>query len=252
MSKDIVVAPTAALGAERDAARALVNQLRRSPLPDDELLSNLGLYLRRQDLSRILFFDELYRRILDVPGKVFEFGVRWGQGISLFQSYRGLYEPFNYSRHIVGFDTFTGFPPPHEKDGSAEFVKEGNYGVAHAWQGTLEEILRCQAAQSPLAHVQKTELVSGDAVTTLEQYLERHPETLVALAYFDFDLYEPTRRCLELIRPRLMKGAVVAFDELNHAGFPGETRAVLEWLGGERVRLQKSPYAPFPSWFVVE
>jgi hypothetical protein len=47
-----------------------------------------------------------------------------------------------------------------------------------------------------------------------------------ALAYFDLDLYEPTRAVLEQIRPYLTKGSIVAFDEFAHA-----TPAYLAWEG---------------------
>jgi hypothetical protein len=46
------------------------------PIPEGELLSNLGLFIRRQDLTHILFMDDLYRKILSVHGIVVEFGVR--------------------------------------------------------------------------------------------------------------------------------------------------------------------------------
>lgn len=59
------------------------------PIPDNEMLSNLGLFLKRQDLSRILFMNELYKKILDVNGIIIEFGVRWGQNLALFETFRG-------------------------------------------------------------------------------------------------------------------------------------------------------------------
>ena len=37
-------------------------------------------------------------------------------------------------------------------------------------------------------------------MVTLRKYLDDHPETIVALAYFDFDLYEPTRKCPDQIK----------------------------------------------------
>ena len=49
----------------------------------------------------------------------------------------------------------------------------------------------------------------------------------MSLLYLDFDLYEPTKCAF----PRMPKGAVVAFDELNHAAWPGETMALLDTLG---------------------
>ena len=38
-----------------------------------------------------------------------EFGVRWGQNLITLNNLRGIYEPFNHSRKIIGFDTFEGF-----------------------------------------------------------------------------------------------------------------------------------------------
>ena len=38
-------------------------------------------------------------------------------------------------------------------------------------------------------------------------------------------------KMLELIKPRLTKGTVLGFDELNDPDSPGETLAVMETLG---------------------
>jgi hypothetical protein len=54
-----------------------------------------------------------------------EFGVRWGQNMALFTSFRNIYEPYNVSRKIIGFDTFAGFPSISEQDGVAETVQVG-------------------------------------------------------------------------------------------------------------------------------
>lgn len=68
-------------------------------------------------------------------------------------------------------------------------------------------------------------LVKGDVCETVPRFLEERPETIIALAYFDLDLYEPTKATLDAIRPHLADGAVVAFDEYGFAGWPGETPA---------------------------
>jgi hypothetical protein len=86
----------------------------------------------------------------------------------------------------------------------------------------------------------------------IHRYLEKNPETIVALAYFDLDLYEPTKACLEAIRPRLVKGSVLGFDELNDPDSPGETIALNEVFGLENIRLRRYRYASRVSYFVVE
>lgn len=222
------------------------------PIPKNEVLSNLGLFIKRQDLSRILFLNELYQKIVNVHGVVLEFGVRWGQSLALYESFRGIYEPYNYTRKIIGFDTFSGFPSVHEKDGASEAVAVGGYSVTDRYELFLEKILDCHELESPIPHIRKYELRKGDAVVEIDKYFVDNPETIVAFAYFDFDIYEPTKHCLKAIQGRLTKGSVIGFDELNLHAFPGETLALIETLGLDRYRIVRSPYSSVQSYIVVE
>jgi hypothetical protein len=222
------------------------------PIPPNELLTQLGLFLNRQSLSRIMFMHELYSQIVPIHGVVMEFGVRWGQNLALFSSFRGMYEPYNYNRKIVGFDTFAGFPSVAPQDGRDEIASVGAYGVTRNYDEYLHAVLAYHEKESPLSHITKHELVKGDATVTLEKYLTDHPETIIALAYFDFDLYEPTKKCLQLIKDHLTRGSVIGFDELNWPAFPGETLALKEVFGLARYSLRRSPLNPSPSYLVID
>ena len=246
-----LVATSGSPAEEKDSFIQMAERLRASPIPSSELLYNLGLYMPRQALSRVLFIHELYKLIVPVHGSIAEFGVRWGQNLSLFSSLRGIYEPHNYNRKIVGFDTFNGFPSVAAEDGVNPAIRKGAYGVADDWAAMLDEMLVFHERQSPIPHIRKFELVAGDATETLPAYLARQPETIFALVYFDFDLYAPTKACLEAIKPHLTQGSVIAFDELNCATFPGETLAVREVLGLDRVALKRVAYSPLTSYAVI-
>lgn len=225
---------------------------RNSPIYSDEILSNLGLFMNPKTLGSILFRNQIYQQILDVPGVVMEFGVEWGGGLSLFSILRGIYEPYNVRRKIIGFDTFEGFPSVDEKDGNAPLIGVGNLALPEGYMSYLDEIMHQIENNQPLSHIKKYELVKGDACKTVKEYLDNHPETVISLAYFDFDLYEPTKVVLELIKDRLVKGSVVGFDELNDPSCPGETLAVMETLGLQNLRLKKVPWCTKPCWYVVE
>ena len=129
-----------------------------------------------------------------------EFGCRWGQNLSLLTSLRGIYEPFNRLRKIVGFDTFEGFPSVSSKDPG---LSQGMYSTAPDYARFLAQILELQEQESPLPHIKKHEIVQGDASVTIREYLDRNPHTIIAMAYFDLDIYKPTRDCLLAIRDRL-------------------------------------------------
>jgi hypothetical protein len=230
-----------------------LNQLfQNTPVPKEFILDNIGLYIRRQNLSRILFMNDLYKKILDLHGIICEFGVFWGQNLALFESFRGIYEPYNYTRKIVGFDTFAGFASVSEKDGNAEIIQKGAYAVTKDYDEYLTKLLAYHETLSPVSHIKKYELVKGDAVETIKKYLADNPETIIAFAYFDLDVYEPTKVCLEAIQPHLTKGAVIGFDELNFHTFPGETKAFDEVLGINRYRIYRDRNNPVPSYIVYE
>jgi hypothetical protein len=180
-----------------------------------------------------------------------EFGTRWGQNLALFSALRGIYEPFNRHRRIVGFDTFSGFPSIASQDGGSEMMQRGQLAVSDRYQEYLASVLEAHEELDPLSHIRKFELRAGDATMELGKYLQEAPHTIVALAYFDFDLYEPTKACLELIRNRLTRGSVVAFDELNDPDSPGETLALMETFGLGNVELRRFPNASRVSYFVV-
>lgn len=239
-------------GSESQMRDRLTQCLENAPIPREQLLSNLGLFLESKNLARILFMDHLYRQIIDVQGCVMEFGTRWGQNLALFAALRGIYEPFNRHRMLVGFDTFTGFPEVCQEDGGSQIMRPGNLATTPGYAGFLEEVLGLHEGLNPMAHVKKHALRAGDGVEQLECHLSEAPHTIVALAYFDFDLYEPTRKCLELIRPRLVKGSVLGFDELNDPDSPGETLALMEVLGLNNVRLKRFPHASRVSYLVIE
>ncbi|MDP6226493.1 MAG: crotonobetainyl-CoA--carnitine CoA-transferase, partial [Dehalococcoidia bacterium] len=170
---------------EREFARCFAER----PIPDDQILQNLGLFLSSKNLSRILFMHHLYQQTISVPGIVMDFGTRWGQNLALFAAYRGMYDPFHRHRKLVGFDTFAGFPGFAPQDGTGALIDIGSRSVPENYVEYLTRVMECQEGVNPLAHIRKFELVEGNACLTLPKYLEDNPETIVALAYFDFDLY---------------------------------------------------------------
>jgi hypothetical protein len=201
------------------------------------------VFLKRQVLSRLLYQDHLYRKIVNVPGVICEFGVHWGATMSTLLNLRGIHEPYNHSRVVYGFDTFSGFAGTDEKDGG--FSKTGDYSTSEGYEVELDRILRLQESFSPISHIKKFDLVKGDVTETLPVWLEANPHAIISMAVFDMDVYKPTRAALELILPRLTKGSLLVFDELNCPHFPGETAAVNEVIGLNKLRLQRFPHQPF-------
>lgn len=230
----------------------MVKLFKECPIPDNEILLNMGLFLVPQTLSRILFMDFLYRQILEIQGVIFDFGTRWGQNTSLFTGFRGIYEPFNRLRMITAFDTFSGFPKIVKSDGKSRMMMKKSYSVTPHYEDYLTKILALQEQESPLSYIKKYEIVKGDAAVEIKDYLKRNPHTIVSLAYFDFDLYGPTKECLLAIKDRLTRGSVLGFDEINDHLCPGETLALMETLGLKKYSIRKFPYNSRTSYLIID
>lgn len=234
-----------------DSRQQLAEAVRNNAMPDWDLLRNVSMFARPQELRRFLFMNEIYQRQMAVPGVIMEFGVRWGKNLSHFQSLRAIHEPYNSGRRVIGFDTFEGFPSTADADGAHELIRAGSLNVGEHYEKFLDGVLSALENESPVAELKKFELVKGDVRQTLPAYLEAHPETVVSMAYLDMDLYEPTRDTLRHLAAVMPKGGVIVFDEFGHDVFPGETLAVKEVLGIDRLHLIRSPYAMHEAYVVL-
>jgi hypothetical protein len=234
-----------------DARKQLYRLFSERPMSDEDLLVNLSMYMRSGSLAKLLFLNEMYQKIIDLPGVICEFGVWMGASTVAFENLRAVYEPYNHQRRVIAFDTFAGYVGIGKSDVRSDIISEGVYTVGEGYEKYLAELLDYHEKENVMAHVKKHSLIKGDASITCPEYLNKNPEVLVAMAYFDMALYEPTLKCLEAIKPRLIKGSVLVFDELCHHDYPGETRAVVEILGTQNYEIKRSKFLPDRSYIVI-
>ncbi len=222
-----------------------------SPFSTYEKLASFPKYVNRATITRFLSRTEIFRSVLDVQGVVVECGVLFGGSLMTWARAASIFEPLNSQRKIVGFDTFEGFPSVSEKDDTGKSADSHVGGFAFPdidMPADLERAIELYDQDRPLGHIPKVELVKGDMAETVPAFLERRPHTLVSLLHLDVDLYEPTRIALESFVPRMPKGAVIVFDELNSELWPGESIALLETLGVRDLEIKRFPWDTYISY----
>ena len=237
---------------ELKSADDLTAILLESDFPRPELTSILRTFLTRQMLSRLLMLDELYRLIVDVPGSVVQCGVRWGGDLVAFANLRGIHEPYNYSRRILGFDTFEGLFGVTDKDRKDLGINDKRFLVIDDYAKLLVRILRHHESNAPIGHIEKTSVHTGDAAKMIPAFLKGNPGEIIALLYLDMDIYAPTVAVLKACWDRIPRGGVVVFDELTHSAYPGEAIALLEHLGLGRGQLRRSRYGSVSGYLVKD
>ena len=218
----------------------------------EKKMENFPKYVRRQNLTRFLVLYEIFKKIVDVKGSIIECGVHQGFGILTWAKLSAIIEPVNLTRRIYGFDTFGGFPDLDAKDRSAasEHVRAGDLAA-----NSHDEIMELAAVHDStrfIGHIPKVKLVKGDAAKTIPEFIATHPHLLVSLLFLDFDLYEGTKVALEQFVPRMPKGAIIAFDELDNPLWPGETVAMAEFCERSKLRLQRLPFDPYIAYAVID
>lgn len=132
---------------------------------------------------------------------ILEFGVWRGESLTWLAQ--------NSLQVVHGFDTFTGL----QEDWAGAHPK-GHFAV-----NSLPKV------------PSNAKLVVGRAQETLPKFLQEHKED-IRLVHFDMDTYQSTLDVLRLLRPRLVPGSVIVFDELMGYSMwqQGEYRAWSEFV----------------------
>src|SRR5229473_1123392 len=222
----------------------------RSPDSWERKIENFPKYIKRQNLTRLLAQYEIFKRVLNVKGSVVECGVFRGGGLMAWAHMSAILEPVNLTRRIYGFDSFEGFPKVSAQDFTPlAAVQKG--GLSADSHDELLELIEIYDSYRFLGHVPKVELVKGDAIKTIPEFITSHRHLVVSLLFLDFDLYEPTRMALRHFFPRMPKGAVIAFDELDNPLWPGETMALLDELGIGKLAIERLPFDPYIGFAVI-
>ena len=237
---------------EQSYAEQMEQCIEDSPFSNLERLRNFTLYTPRQDLTNFLIRYEIFQRVLGIQGSVIECGVLRGGGLMGWAHFSAIFEPTNHQRRVVGFDTFSGFPKLSTHDQSSESSEARPGGLAVDSYDHLQRCVELFDMNRFVGHVPKVELVRGDATETIPRYLKENPQLIVSLLYLDFDLYEPTLVALKHFLPRMPKGAVIAFDELNLKDWRGESIAVLESLNLRDYRIERCSFGSAISFATIE
>lgn len=237
--------------AEAQAGPAIARLFEASADPLDARLEAFPRYARRKTITRFITLYEIFKRVVPVKGSVVECGVFRGFGLMTWAHLSAVLEPANLTRRIYGFDTFEGFPSVGDKDRNSRLTAETGGLRADSYE-ELKKLIEIYDTDRFLGHVDKVHLIKGDVAKTVPAFVAEHPHLVVSLLFLDVDLYEPTRAALEHFLPRMPRGAVLAFDELDNPIWPGETVAALESVGLNKLRIERFPWDPYIGFAVIE
>lgn len=184
-----------------------------------EVIDHWPLYCGIKNLARFLYIYDVFREVENVPGDIAEFGSWKGDNIIFLSKLLEIYQPSSAKRTHC-FEGFEGLQTFHEKDGTQAGVEgkyKGNYDA-------LIDIIKLYSLDCRIT------IHKGLIQDTVPAFINEEPSTMFSFLYFDADLYEPAKIMLDNFAQKLSVGGVILFDEWNFPDWPGETRAVSEFL----------------------
>lgn len=219
-------------------------------------IDNFEKYVRRQVMARFLVRYELFKKIKEVKGNIVECGVYHGGGIFAWAKLSTILEPYALYRKIIGFDTFEGFPTISNEDISNEKNKNLRLNGMNPKFDVYQDLLNCEKLYDEnrfLNNFSKIELIKGNAIKTIPEYVKNNNHLTISMLFLDFDLYEPTKIALEYLYPKVVKGGIVVFDEINNPIWPGESQAIYEYFNNfNDLRIKKFDFEPKMSYIIKE
>jgi len=188
------------------------------------------VYLEEGEFQYILWIDRVYQKIARVPGHIVEFGVAYGRNAVLFGRMINMAGE-SKTRRYFGFDTFSGYT-----DGT---LGSNPQLSAKSWMDCDKEAVDQRLVRAGVA--QQTQLIEGDLVKTVPQFLSETPNFRCALLYVDCNAYEPALEGMQMMRPYMSPGGVVCIDEKLQGG---ETKALIEFCAKNNLEFVRDP-GPF-------
>ena len=193
-------------------------------------------------IGKLITRFELFSKIKNIPGEIIECGVFKGSSLSQFVKLRALYG-HSSSKKIIAFDTFGKFPEkcnPDDKKYLKSFTNQaGNQSIKKS------ELLRIF---KKLGVDKNLELIKGNILKTLPHFIKSNKHLKISLLHIDVDTYEPTKLCLDILYPHVVKNGVIILDD--YGAFPGANKAIDEFFSNKQNTIKTLPFSSYISYVI--
>ncbi|HTJ96088.1 MAG TPA: TylF/MycF/NovP-related O-methyltransferase [Rhodocyclaceae bacterium] len=240
---------------DADIETRIAEHCQRYGITPLDAVKQFSVLARRQALKRFLAHVDLFKMTLDVPGDIAELGVFRGGGLMTWANLLEAYAIGDRTKMVYGFDNWQGFSGLSPEDGKAEDHSGKVVGGFNpsAYLAELEDAIAIFDSDRFIPQKPRVKLIQGHIEDTVPAFIRDNPGVRLSLVHFDCDLYKPTRAALEVLWDRVVRGGVIVFDEYAIADWPGESKAVDEFLAAiPGVRLQTFSWTNVPGAYLVK
>ena len=186
-------------------------------------------------LRKALIHYEIYKKISNIPGDIFEFGVFRGCSLIRFATYRDLFKK-NFKSNIYGFDDFGKFTQQARKKDKI-FIKRWKRDLqtnSKSDSGISVKELKLIIKKKKFKNIN---LIKGNIIETLPKFIKFKKNLKISLLHIDLDVYAPTLFTLERLYNKVCKGGIILIDDYGIAS--GVTEAVNKFKKIKKIKIRK-------------
>ena len=206
-----------------------------------QLLNHLQLFQRSSVIARILHLQEVYEKVLKKPGIILQIGVHYGSSMAVFLSLRAIYEPYNYSRHVIGIDSFDPHHSRVREDRHPNIFTPDKYGQffeGSEYTEFLSEVLNIHESENIMSNIKKWEILKGELTEQL-RYLIQSKDLNIGLLYFDSPISNSDlKTVLSLLIPVFQRGTLIVPYSINRFIPTGELDIIREVFSLSKYKLE--------------
>jgi len=211
--------------------------------------THYNLFMNEERFSKLLIHYEIFKKIKKMDGAIVECGVFKGTSFSRFAMLRELIGNPKKNK-LIAFDVFSdSFPNTkymNEKKQRAHWLKTA--GGSSIATSQLNKIFKKKK-------IKNYELVKGDVLKTIPEYLKKNPNLKISLLNIDIDFVETTECVLENFYSRVSQGGIILFDNYEGVGtggtfYHGETNTINKFLKKVKKKIIKFPFCNRPSYII--
>ena len=183
-------------------------------------LSNIGLFVGKLSLFKLLTIYVLIKDIKHVKGDIIVFGVWNGKNLL---SMKNIIVYLNIKKKIYGYDWFKGlknFSKYDQKINRKKYI--GN-------KKKIQNVIK-------FFGLKKIYLIDDD-VSNFTRYFKKSKK--FSFVYLDLDLFKPTIQILNIINKNLQKNGLIVFDQANKLEWPGENKAMQNFYFANKKKYKK-------------
>ena len=150
---------------------------------------------------------------------------------------------------VFGFDDFKGYNNFSEYDKNfRQFVDEKKHYLVSDFD-FVSRLLDLKTDDNLIPGVKRAEIINGDVLDTIDEFLVKRGGLRLCLLYIDVNLYEPTKYTLEKFYDFVVPNGIIALNGYAQAPHDGEAKALDEFLNTRNLKpkFQSFSFSTIPS-----